>query len=110
MSETVNFAPQKSTSVELVRTKYRNVKMLHWCEKCGSHAYVTPQEGYELGYDGPWMYGIGVISPRTCSKCSIVDTVWWKIVVEGKSFNELSESDHQTLGRILKESETLPTE
>ena len=70
MSETVNFAPQKSTSVELVRTKYRNVKMLHWCEKCGSHAYVTPQEGYELGYDGPWMYGIGVISPRTCSKCS----------------------------------------
>ena len=41
---------------------------------------MTPQEAFDQGWDYPPRMGIyGVISPRTCGKCSITDTVWWKL-------------------------------
>lgn len=87
---------------------YRNTKFLHICEKCGEQAILTPQEGFELGWDyPPKMYAFKVVSPRTCGDCGIEHTVWWDISMEKKGFGELTEAQHKTIARILQEPESI---
>lgn len=92
----------------MIEAEYSNTKLLHICEKCGVRAILTPQEGFNLGWDyPPKMYAFKVISPRTCGNCGIEHTVWWDTCMENKKFEELSEEQHKTIARILKEPESI---
>ena len=51
--------------------------LLHICEVCGRTEVLTPQEAFDEGWDYPPMMGsFGVVSPRTCPNCLMVDTAW----------------------------------
>lgn len=83
----------------------------HYCEVCGTKVYCTAKEAYDTGWDYPPQIGtFGLLSPRTCGKCSIEDTLWWKVqqqalpVVIEKS---LTEDELKTWRRIQKEPESL---
>lgn len=87
----------------------------HICEVCGKEEILTSQEAFDEGWDYPGEEGssmgaFGVLSPRTCGDCSITDTVWWAITTEGKTREQLTEKQLQTLERILQEPESLRVE
>ncbi len=89
----------------------------HICEVCGEKKWLRPEDAFELGWDYPPRMGtFGVISPRTCGKCQMVDTVWWKLNTkkgnngEGISLGDLStlsDKDKQIIMRILGEPYSL---
>ena len=77
-------------------------KILHWCEVCGVEAELTSQEGFDQGWDFPPKFGAwGVVSPRTCGKCSIDDTAWFAAVDK----KPLTDKHLQTIERIRQEHE-----
>lgn len=83
----------------------------HYCEVCGTKMYCTAEKAYDTGWDYPPQMGtFGLLSPRTCGKCSIKDTLWWKVqqqelpVVIEKS---LTEDELKTWRRIQKEPKSL---
>lgn len=87
---------------------FEETRLLFRCEKCGKEVRMTPEESFRAGWDAaPYMYPFGVISPRTCSSCSIEDTLWWAIAVEGKNLSELSPMQTAALRRLLAEPESL---
>ncbi len=91
-----------------IEPDYSDTKFIHICEKCGKEQILTPQEGFDLGWDyPPKMYAFKVISPRTCGNCGIEHTVWWDICLEHKKFEELTEEQHKTIARILQEPESI---
>lgn len=83
----------------------------HYCEVCGTKLYCTAQEAFDAGWDYPPQIGpFGLLGPRTCGKCSITDTLWWKvqqqelpIVIE----KDLTAEELKTWRRIKKEPESL---
>lgn len=84
------------------------MKYRHICEVCGKEEILTPEEAYDLGWDYPPMIGeFGVVSPRTCPNCRMVDTVWWKLVQEKVDPKDLSDKDKETLVRIISEPESI---
>ena len=102
----------KETSLPLPnrdnQKEYKDQKLLHICEVCGKQDILTPEEGYELGWDyAPRMYPLKVISPRTCNKCGMEHTAWWQICIKKKAFNELSEHQKETVKRIYNEPESI---
>lgn len=87
---------------------YSNSKFLHICEKCGRQDILTPQKGFELGWDyPPKMSDFKMVSPRTCGDCGIEHTIWWDICLEHKNFEELTEAQHKTIARILQEPDSI---
>lgn len=79
-------------------------KLIHICEVCGKTEILTPEEAFNDGWDYPPRMGaFGVVSPRTCGDCTINHTVWWSLVCEKKSINELSEMQKETIKRIQQE-------
>ena len=84
------------------------MKYRHICEVCGKEKILTPEEAYDEGWDYPPMFGeFGIISPRTCPDCMMVNTVWWKLVQEKIDPKDLSEKDKETLVRIVSEPESI---
>jgi len=80
----------------------------HICEACGKEEILTPQQGFDQGWDyPPKMLEFKVVSPRTCGNCSINETLWWVLSVEGKQIADLDEKQLQTLNRILREPESI---
>jgi len=83
----------------------------HYCECCGKKAFITSKEAFDAGWDYPPQLGtFGFLGPRTCGKCSITDTLWWKvqqqelpIVIE----KDLTAEELKTWRRIKKEPESL---
>ncbi len=84
----------------------------HYCEGgCGTKLYCTAQEAFDAGWDYPPQIGsFGLLGPRTCGRCSITDTLWWKvqqqeipIVIE----KNLTAEELKTWRRIKKEPESL---
>ena len=53
------------------------------------------------------MGAYGIVSPRTCSNCRMVDTVWAELVLNKKSVEELTVLQRQTLMRILTEPDSI---
>ncbi|WP_353892908.1 hypothetical protein PRVXH_002298 [Proteinivorax hydrogeniformans] len=105
----INF---KETSMPLPnkdnREKFKNQKLRFVCEACGQKMIMTPAEGYKAGWDyPPYMYPFSVISPRTCNKCGIEKTVWWEICMKHKTFEELTDSQKETIERIYREPESI---
>lgn len=81
-----------------------NKKFVHVCEVCGKTKVMTSEEAYMEGWDyPPYMGTFGVVSPRTCSDCMMIDTVWWALVNEKKTYNELTEKQKETIRRIQRE-------
>lgn len=53
------------------------------------------------------MGAFGIVSQRTCSNCPISKIVWWKIAVERRDPNSLSDDDKTVIERILHEPESI---
>lgn len=88
------------------------MRIKYICEKCGkTEVFDDPEVAFNLGWDyPPRMYQFGLISPRTCPNCFIDDTVWWSLVLEGKTTDELSSNQRESLLRILSEPESIMLE
>lgn len=80
----------------------------HICEVCGKEERLTPEQGFEQGWDYPPKMGeFKIVSPRTCGNCGINDTLWWILSVERKQPSDLNEQQLQTLNRILQEPDSI---
>lgn len=83
----------------------------HCCEVCGTKVYCTAQEAFDAGWNYPPQIGsFGLLGPRTCGKCSMTGTLFFKvhqqeipIVIE----RTLTEKELQTWQRIKNEPESL---
>lgn len=87
----------------------------HYCEVCGKKEYITAEQAFNNGWDYPPQMGaFGVLSPRTCGDCGIMDTLWArKALIEKNSFfqkGDLDPKDQKILERILGEPESLLAE
>lgn len=86
----------------------------HYCESCGKKAFITAKEAFDAGWDYPPQIGeFGLLGPRICGYCSIINTLFWKvqqqdipIVLEYK----LTAEERKTWERIKNEPESLLTE
>ena len=84
------------------------MKYLHICEVCGKTEVLTPDEAFEQGWDYPPRMGaFGVLSPRTCGDCGMVDTLWWRVMYNNLDVNNLSDKDKETLTRIANEPDSI---
>lgn len=84
------------------------MKLRHVCEVCGRDEILTPEEAFDAGWDYPPKMGtFGIVSQRTCPRCPINKTVWWKIAVEHKSPSTLPDEDKAVIERILHEPESI---
>lgn len=84
----------------------------HYCEVCGKKEFVTAQEAFDSGWDYPHHIGrFGILSPRTCGNCLMADTLWWRIVTNGRlpivCEGELASKELETWQRIKGEPESL---
>ena len=81
----------------------------HICETCGKEVLLSSRAAFAQGWDYPGRGGIypesmfGVLSPRTCGKCTIDTTAWWQINILHKRPEELDERHKETLLRISQE-------
>ena len=83
-------------------------KLVHICEVCGRTEILTPRDAYDKGWDYPPVMGAyGIVSPRTCPNCRMVDTVWAELVLNKKPVEELTVQQRQTLMRILTEPDSI---
>ena len=79
-------------------------KLKHICEVCGKEELLTPEEAFLAGWDyPPTMGAFGIVSPRTCPDCSMMDTLWAALVLKKQTVEKLSTQQRQTLKRILGE-------
>ncbi len=84
--------------------KWENVPLVHVCEVCGKTEVLTPSEAFNAGWDYPPRMGMfGVVSPRTCGNCNMMQTIWWALTVEHKKSGELTGEQLKTFERILGE-------
>lgn len=80
----------------------------HVCEVCGRDEVLNTEVAFNEGWDYPPRLGaFGIVSPRTCGRCSINDTVWWALMVDKVSVDDLDSKQKATLERILSEPESI---
>lgn len=90
---------------------FSDKKFVHICEVCDKQEVLTPEEGFNAGWDYPPQMGaFGVISPRTCGNCTVNDTLWWALMVDKVSPEELDARKKATMERILEEPESILVE
>ena len=81
---------------------------MHICEVCGRKEILTPQEAFDQGWDyPPMMVNFGVLSPRTCPNCNMMDTVWAAITMLGKRAEDLTDEQQQVMVRIVSEPDSI---
>ena len=79
-------------------------KQLYICEVCGKEEMLTPDEAFNEGWDYPPFIGeFGAVSPRTCPDCPMEKTAWAALVLEKKTYPELTDRQKATIQRIMKE-------
>lgn len=79
----------------------------HLCEVCDREDVITSSEAYASGWDYPPNMGMwGVVSMRTCPNCPMTETAWHALMVEKKTFEQLSERQQKTVRRIILEPAT----
>lgn len=84
------------------------VRFRHRCEVCDRTEVLEPDAAHRDGWDyPPKMYAFGVVSPRTCPHCSISETAWAAVALQGKSWEELTDRQRAAVERILNEPESL---
>lgn len=78
------------------------------CEVCGRTETLTSMEAMKRGWDyPPYMGEYGIISPRTCCDCSIMDTVWFAIELKGLSWEKLTTHQIDVIKRIKGEPDNM---
>ena len=83
-------------------------KYKHICEVCGRSEILTPEEAFQAGWDYPPRMGFfGVLSPRTCPDCFLMDTVWAALVLKGMGPDDLTDAQRETLLRIVNEPDSV---
>ena len=83
-------------------------KYQHICEVCGHTEVRTPEEAFETGWDYPPRMGaFGIVSPRTCPDCSMMDTVWAALVLKHETPDDLTGDQKRTLLRIVNEPDSI---
>ena len=86
-------------------------KMKCTCEVCGKEKIITEDELFLDGWNYPPLMGsYKVISPRTCPDCSITKTVWWDIVQNKKTYEQLTEKQKKVIERIAGEPDNIRVE
>ncbi len=84
------------------------MRLRHICEVCGADEVLTPEAAHEAGWDYPPKMGVfGILGPRTCSQCSVGQTAWWALTMDGFTVDMLSETQQATVARILEEPESV---
>ena len=79
-------------------------RFLHICEVCGRTELLTPDEAFRSGWDYPPRMGtFGVVSPRTCPDCTILDTVWVAVAMRKTPVEELTPKQTAAFFRIMGE-------
>ena len=80
----------------------------HICEGCGKRELLTSKEAFETGWDYPGAdslykdgkhFGFRMLAPRTCGECSIMTSIFWKMM----SGEDFTNADQEVLERIKKE-------
>lgn len=85
-----------------------NKQYLHICEVCGRTEILTPSEAFHAGWDYPPLMGsFGIISPRTCPNCDMMDTVWAALALRYTNPNDLTDEQKKVLVRILAEPKSI---
>lgn len=84
----------------------------HYCEVCGKKEFITDEEAFNSGWDYPPKIGFfGMLGPRTCGSCQMMDTLYWKIQTSGKlpivMEGDLNDKELVTWRRIKGEPESL---
>lgn len=83
----------------------------HYCESCGAKIYCTAQEAFDSGWDYPPRIGtFGVLGPRTCGNCTMIDTLYLKVMKQKIPLvieSDLTEKELRTWYRIKNEPESL---
>lgn len=83
----------------------------HYCESCGAKIYCTSQEAYDEGWDYPPRIGtFGVLGPRTCGNCCMINTLYLKVMRQKIPIiikSNLTENELRTWQRIKNEPESL---
>lgn len=91
--------------------KNPEIRFEHICEVCGRREVLTPEEAFQAGWDYPPHIGsFGIISPRTCPTCSMMETAWAALVLEHKMPSELTVDQWETIQRINDEPNSIPRE
>lgn len=76
----------------------------HICEACGKEEGLTPEEGFQKGWDYPPRMGVfGVLSPRTCEACNVTTTLWWRLTTGAVTADTLTEADIKLVERVNHE-------
>lgn len=79
-------------------------KMKYICEICGKTEIMTPEEAYQEGWDyPPFMGSYRMVSARTCPSCPMLETAWAALVIEKKTYAELTDKQKETIKRIQGE-------
>jgi len=88
-------------------------KLIHICEVCGKTKIMTPEQAFNEGWDYPPKMGaFGIVSPRTCGDCSMMDTLWMALQSgKIKGIDDMTVDQRVVLDRIQNEpaSITPPT-
>ncbi len=83
----------------------------HYCESCGAKIYCTAEEAFDNGWDYPPRIGaFGLLGPRTCGNCTIIDTLYLKVMKQKIPIvieSNLTEKELRTWRRIKNEPESL---
>ena len=80
-------------------------RLIHVCEVCGKTKIMTPEQAFNEGWDYPPRMGaFGIVSPRTCGDCALVDTLWMALQSgKIKSIDDMAPEQRITLARIQNE-------
>jgi hypothetical protein len=82
--------------------------LVHICEVCGAQEILSPHQAYDKGWDyPPMMANFKILSPRTCPKCGIDQTLWWRIVVSKIDKESLTPEDLVFIERVNNEPDSI---
>ena len=85
-------------------------KYIYTCEVCGKTAVLTQEEAYQFGWDyPPFMGAYGVVSPRTCPDCLMMETAWAALMLREIPYEELTDRQKEAIQRINREPENMKT-
>lgn len=83
----------------------------HYCSGCGTKIYCTAQEAFDAGWDYPPRIGaFGVLGPRTCGNCNMIDPLYLKVMKQKIPIvieSNLTKKELRTWQRIKNEPESL---
>lgn len=100
-------AKQRSALLESMNSR----PFWHYCESCGAKIYCTAQEAFDNGWDYPPRIGaFGLLGPRTCGNCTMIDTLYLKVMKQKIPIvieSNLTEEELRTWRRIKNEPESL---